>query len=70
MHLHIYFSSYKVFVYCYFIVVASVGFNQSSYSVDEDDGSVKLTLLLSSAVGCSCYTSVAVTTAEMSATSK
>ena len=70
MHLHTYFSSYKVFVYYYFIVVVSVGFSQLSYSVDEGDGSLNLTLLLSSEVGCSCYTSVAVTTVEMSATSK
>ena len=59
-----------MFVYCYFTVVVSVGFRQSSYSVDEDDGFVTLTLFLSSEVGCSCYTSVAVTTVEMSATSK
>ena len=61
-----------MFVYCYFTVVVFVGFRQSSYSVDEGagPGSVKLALVLSSAVGCSCYTSVAVTTVEMSATSK
>ena len=47
-----------------------VGFSQLSYSVDEGAGSVNLTLNLSNAVGCSCYTSVAVTTVEMSATSK
>ena len=58
-----------MFVHCYFIVVVSVGFSQLSYSVDEGAGSVNLTLLLSSAVGCSCYTSVAITTVEMSATS-
>ena len=61
-----------MFVYCYFTIVVFVGFSQSSYSVDEDaeSKSVKLTLFLSSEVGCSCYTSVAVTTVEMSATSK
>ena len=45
----------------------SVSFDQPSYSVRERNN-VELTLVLSSPLGCNCYTSVVVKTDDMEAT--
>ena len=54
----------------FFIVVVSVSFNQSTYSVSEGDGSVEFRLALSSPLGCNCYAQVVVTTDDVTAESK
>ena len=49
------------------VLVVSVSFDQPSYSVRESNN-VELTLVLSSLLGCNCYTSVVVKTDDMEAT--
>ena len=46
-----------------------VSFDQPSYSVNESDGSIEITLVLSRPMGCNCYTRVMVTTEDISAKS-